>query len=314
MALAANVLIGIAKVIVGLLGGSAAMLAEGAHSFADTLNEVFLLASIKQSERPADTDHPFGYGMNRFFWSLLAAVGIFVTGSLFSLYEGVHGLLVPDPESGRLWLSLGVLGLGVLLEGTSWLKALLQLRGEAAAEHRTIRKHLQRSTDPSVKTVFSEDSAALLGLFIAAGGVLGHHVTGDSRWDAVSALVIGVLLAAVAFLLGRDTKSLLIGSAADPELRDDLFRELIAYDGVDAVVEILTMNLGPSEVLLAARLDLADELNAAGVEDLSEQIAREIGARHPVVTQVFLDATRASRSEQLRSERIASELSPEPAD
>ena len=308
LALGMNMVIAIAKFIAGFIGGSASMLSEGAHSVADTINEVFLLASIKQSARPADRTHPFGYGMNRFFWSLLAAVGIFVTGALFSLYEGITGLFHPAGEQGSYWLSLGVLALAFVLEGTSWLRAVRQLRGEARERGRSMVEHVRRSTDPSVKTVFSEDSAALVGLIIAAIGVTLHKVTGNPIWDAIGAICIGVLLAVVAFLLGRDTKSLLIGEAADPELRRELWRQLLSYDEVDSVVEVLTMNLGPDSILVAVRLDLGPTLNSDQIERLSSRISDEISARHPEVTQVFLDATPASAEQRHRAAEIAQQL------
>ena len=138
------------------------MLAEAAHSFADTLNQVFLLTSLKVSARPADSEHPFGYGKAQYFWSLLAAVGIFVAGSVFSVYEGVHTLR-HGSESGGILVPFVVLGVSFLAEGTSWLRAVGQLRGEARTEQRTFRQHIRASKDPSVTTVFAEDSAALVG-------------------------------------------------------------------------------------------------------------------------------------------------------
>lgn len=305
VALGTNLLIAVAKIVAGLLSGSSAMLSEGAHSVADTTNEVFLLTSLHRSARPADATHPFGYGMERFFWSLLAAVGIFVSGAVFSLYQGIGGLLHGEGEQGGVLLSYLVLAGSFVAEGTSWLTAVRQLRAEAKVAGRGLFEHIRRSTDPTVKTVFSEDSAALVGLVFAAAGVALRQVTGENYWDAGAAIAIGLLLAYVAFRLGHDTKELLIGEAADPELRAEIWREIAAVPEVDAVVELLTMQLGPAEVLVAVRLDLADGLDSDGVEGVSARIDTELRRRHPDITQVFLDATRATQHDRDRSQRIA---------
>jgi cation diffusion facilitator family transporter len=303
--LASNALIAVAKIGVGVLTGSSAMLAEGAHSVADTTNELFLLTALHRSAKPADAAHPFGYGMERFFWSLLAAVGIFVSGAIFSLYQGVEGLLHGESGNADLLLSYVVLGIAFVAEGTSWLTAVRQLRREARSSDRGFVEHLGRSTDPTVKTVFSEDAAALIGLALAAIGIGLHHATGSSVWDAGSAIAIGLLLAYVAFRLGHSTKELLIGAAADPELRQQLWTELAGVPEVDAVVEVLTMQLAPREVLVAARLDLVDGLDSEEIERVSAHIDADLQDRHPEITQVFLDATRASSAERGRSRRIA---------
>lgn len=292
VALAANAGIAVAKIVAGLLSGSSAMLAEGAHSVADTTNQVFLLTSLRLGRRPADETHPFGYGKERFFWSLLAAVGIFVTGAVFSIYEGVHGLLegTGTEETGYL-LSYVVLAVSFVLEGTSWLRAVRQLRREAAARGRRLFEHVRVSSDPTVKTVFSEDSAALVGLLLAAGGLALHQVTDDAAYDSIAAVAIGVLLALVAYLLGRDTKELLIGEAAPAEARQALRRELAEFDDVERVVEMRTMLVGPSTLLVAARIDVNDDLAAADVEDLSDRIERELKERHPQLSEVYLAVT-----------------------
>lgn len=303
LALTANAVIATAKLIVGAIGGSSAMLAEGAHSVADTLNQAFLLTSLHRSDRPADARHPFGYGAEVFFWSLLAAVGIFVTGAAFSVYEGVSGLLAGGHVETRYGLTYAVLGIGFLAEGASWLRSVYQLRGEAQRRGRDFVGHLRRSHDPTVKTVFSEDSAALIGLALAAAGIGLHQLTGQRVWDSLAAIIIGLLLAAVAIQLGRDSKDALIGEAADPELRQALWRELMDEPEVDAVVELLTMHLGAEDVLLAVRLDLADGLDSDDVEDVSSRIARDIRARHSDVAQVFLDATQATPAQRRRAVR-----------
>jgi cation diffusion facilitator family transporter len=290
-AFAANLAIAVAKITAGLLGGSSAMLAEGAHSVADTTNQVFLLTSLRLIRKPPDDTHPIGYGKERFFWSLLAAVGIFVSGAVFSVYEGVHGLLSGESEAAGYLLSYAVLGVSFVAEGISWTKAVRQLRGEAAAAQRTMVQHVRLSSDPTVKTVFSEDTAALVGLVLATAGVALHQLTGRAFWDAAAAIAIGVLLAVVAYLLGRDTKELLIGEAAPAPVRDGIRAALAAPAEVERVVEVRTMLLGPESLLVAARLDMDDALGAADVEDSTDRIADELRERFPQVREVYLDVT-----------------------
>jgi cation diffusion facilitator family transporter len=307
LALAMNAIIAVAKVLAGAVSGSSAMLAEGAHSVADTVNEVFLLTSLRRSRRPPDSTHPFGYGAERFFWSLLAAIGIFVSGAIFSLYQAITALTGPSGSGEHSYvLSYAVLGVAFVAEGASWIRSVVQLRREAGASDRTFFDHLRRSRDPTVKTVFSEDAAALLGIGIAATAIGLHQATGNRLWDALGAAMIAVLLTVVAFYLGRHNMALLTGQSADPRLRQELWTELMAVPEVDAVVELLTMHIGTDEILLATRLDLADGLSSDQIEDVSSQIEHQIATRHPEVTQVFLDATRASWGERERAHRIAS--------
>jgi cation diffusion facilitator family transporter len=292
LALAANLVIAVAKLVGGLVSGSSAMLAEAAHSVADTLNQVFLLASLKIAARPPDRTHPFGYGKARFFWSLLAAVGIFVAGAIFSIYEGVHTLLHSSDEKGIL-IPYVVLAVAFVAEGSSWLKALRQVQGEAREAGRPLLAFLRESKDPTVKTVLSEDSAALLGLLFAAIGIGLHKLTGDGWWDGAAAIAIGLLLAVVAFVLGRDSRDLLIGEAADPELVVGAHRLLSEAPEVDQVVELLTMHIGPESVLVAARIDLRDDLQADQIEDFSTRMEQELARQWPQIKQVFLDPTRS---------------------
>jgi cation diffusion facilitator family transporter len=321
VAFGANLAIAVAKLAAGLISGSSSMLAEAAHSFADTLNQVFLLTSLTVSRRPADPEHPFGYGKAQFFWSLLAAVGIFVAGSVFSIYQGVHTLRTGGEESGGILVPYVVLGVSFVAEGISWLRALKQMRGEASDRGRSLRGHVGASKDPTVKTVLAEDSAALIGIVLAAVGVGLHHLTGNADWDGWAAIAIGVLLAVVAFVLGRDNSELLIGQAAEPGLVVDVYDQVCAREEVIGVVELLTMHLGPEQVLVAIRLELADSLPAGEVERLAGTVDEELRSRHPEITQVFLDPTRpdpelASRTavhvERLRARAENPNAAPEP--
>ncbi|RZS89481.1 cation diffusion facilitator family transporter [Motilibacter rhizosphaerae] len=307
-ALAANLAIAVAKLVGGLVSGSSAMFAEAAHSVADTMNEVFLLRSLRASRRPADAHHPFGYGKTRFFWSLLAALGIFVAGSLFSIVDGIRSILGGEGESGGYLVAYVVLAVSVLAEGTSLVKAVRQVRGEAQAHGRTFRRELQLSSDPTVKTVVAEDSAAVLGLGLAATGLALHQLTGHSWWDGLAAVLIGLVLAVVAAVLGWENANLLIGETARAELVVGCYDAIAEVPGIERVIELLTMHLGPDEVLLAARVDLEDSLPAGRIEDLSTAVETQLRERWPEVTQVFLDPTRGQGETAARTRAYIDQL------
>jgi cation diffusion facilitator family transporter len=292
LALGANLGIAVAKFVGGLVSGSAAMLAEAAHSVADSLNQVLLLTGLSRSRRPADEDHPFGYGQERYFWSLLAAVGIFVLGAGYSVYEGVHAIREPE-ELGNLTVPYAVLAFAFLLEGASWLKAVRQLRGEAREQQRSMAQQVRLSADPAVKTVAFEDSAALVGIALAALGIGLHDVTGEGYWDGAASIAIGVLLVVVAYELGRQNMRALVGLSVPAELRDSI-RDVIADSpGVDSVVEVRTMQLGPGDILVAARIDVDDAATGGDVEDAASAVEQRLRERHPEVRHVFLDPTDA---------------------
>ena len=290
IALAANALIGVAKLGAGLITGSAAMLAEAAHSVADTANQVFLLASLSFSERKPDEEHPFGYGKERFLWSFMAAIFIFVSGALFSIYEGVSRLL-HGSEDASYTAAYVVLVLGICLEGFSLIRAARQTRADAARQQRGVRRYVRTSRDPTTKTVLFEDSAAVTGLLVAMVGLLLSQLTGSHVFDALASILIGCLLAVIAFFLWRDTRGLLIGEAALPEEREKLHAVLDECGGVDEVVELLTMALGPTSLLVAARLDLARDLDSDEVEQLAADLERQLRDAVPGVAYVFLDPT-----------------------
>jgi cation diffusion facilitator family transporter len=306
LAFSANLVIAVAKTAGGVITLSSAMLAEAAHSWADTLNQIFLLTSIRKSQRPADSTHPFGYGKERFFWTLLAAVGIFVTGAGFSIFEGVSSLFEhhKEPTSSEFYLTYGILAFSLVLEGSSLIRALRQVHGEAEQRGRTFLSHLRRSNDPTVKAVASEDGAAVVGIALAAAGIGLHQATGSAKYDAAASIVIGVVLAWVAYALGRDTKDLLIGEAADPELRLDIQHAVSQHPEVAAVLELLTMQLSPEEVLVAMKVDFSDNVDSSRIEAVSTEIEEELRRRYPTVRHVYLDATASSREQQELSQVI----------
>ena len=287
---AANVSIAIAKLVGGLVSGSTAMLAEAAHSFADTLNELFLLASLKRSKKPADRQHPFGYGMERYFWALIAAVGIFVLGGGYSVFEGIRAILEPE-ELGPLTIPYVVLALSFVFEGISWLKAVRQLRSEAQDRGRGFFEHLRITPDPTVKTVAFEDTAALIGIVLAALGITLHHYTEQGFWDGLASVLIGVLLVFVAYALGQQNKSALLGEALPGPTEDAIRRTISDAPGIDHVVELLTMRMSPDEVIVAARVDLDDTSTVAELEEAADEVERRLREEHPEVRHVFLDPT-----------------------
>ena len=287
----ANLGIGFAKLFVGLAAGSAAMLAEAAHSFADTLNQGLLLTAVQRSQKAADPEHPFGYGMERYFWSLLAAVGILVLGAGFSIYEGLDVLIVGSSDSGSPLWSYVVLGVAFLMEGTSLVRALWQLRSEAADAGVPIVRHLLGEAEPALRAVVSEDSVAILGVLLAAAGLALREATGQDAWDGVAALLIGLLLVAIAIGLGKQNQEYLIGKAADPELQRAIANQIEDTDGIDGLVELLTMRLGPGELLVAARVDLQEGGSGDAFERLADEIDAGVQEAYPEVRHVFLDPT-----------------------
>jgi cation diffusion facilitator family transporter len=291
VAIVANFSIAVAKGVAGALSGSAAMLSEAAHSLADTTNEFLLLVAVKRSDRPADRRHPFGYGRERYFWTLLAAVGIFVGGGVFAVLQGVHELLSGGVEGGHYVLSYIVLAIAFVLEGISWTQARRQLRADADRMKRDVRRQLFATTDPAATTVFIEDTAALIGLVIAGTGIGLHQLTGDRYWDSLASIAIGLLLTVAAYVLGRENRSLIIGEAADDRLVAAVQDDLNSYPEVQGVDEILTMVMGRGEVLVAARIDIDDDMRGADVEELARRMEREIADRHTSVRHFFLDIT-----------------------
>lgn len=302
IALGANGLIAVAKGVGGVLAGSSALLSEAAHSVADTMNELFLFVALRRADRPPDEAHPFGYGKARFFWSLLAAFGIFVAGGMFSFFEGYRTLTEPGEGHSPFVIAYVVLALAFAAEGFSFLQAVRQLRGEARAARRGMLSYIADSDDPTVKTVATEDSAALAGLVIAFVGILLSQLTGEQVWQAIASIVIGVLLVMVAIGLGRDNMGLLIGESADPQLRRQLTEALLSYDEVDEVVELLTMRIGTDRLLVAVRLDFASTISSDQIEQLSTRIDEGLRARFPAVDQLFLDATALDRSTGRRAQ------------
>jgi cation diffusion facilitator family transporter len=306
---AANILVGVVKLVAGILSGSSAMLAEAAHSAADTLDQVFLLTSLHEADRPADEDHPFGHGQERYFWSLLAAFGIFIAGAGFSFFEGILALRSHSQES-PLWAYVA-LAVSVIAEGTSFLRAYSQVRGEARESHEEVLGHVNTSPDITVKVALFEDSAAVVGLVFAALGVGLTQLTGSNMWNGIGSIAIGALLVAVAFKLGLDSKELLIGRAASAPTQQAIRDVIEGEPGVDELLELRTMHVGPDSLIVAARIALNDDQSANQTEDLADDIDRKLGQKLPLRVQVFIDPTQTRKAEARQAKK--SPPAPEPS-
>jgi cation diffusion facilitator family transporter len=291
IALAANAVIAVVKLAGGLVSGSTALLAEAAHSLADTVNQTFLLGSISLAGREPTEAQPFGHGQQRYIWTFMAAVSMFVAGATFAVGYGVIELVRGGGESGGFGIAWITLAIAVLAEGTSWVRALRQTRREAREGGLPLWRHVRESRDPNVKMVLFEDSAALVGVAIAAGGIALHQITGAAAFDAGASILIGVLLIGVAAWMARDTAPPLAGASATPRERARIEEVIEGHDGVAGLLELLTMVLGPNALLVAARIDLEDELRGDEVEQVASRLDDAIREAVPDVTEVFLDAT-----------------------
>ena len=286
----ANLGIAIAKLVGGLISHSSAMLSEAAHSLADTITEVLLFVAIKRGTRPPDARHPVGYGRETYFWALLACLATFTLGAGFSFYQGIQ-TIIEGEEQGSPTIAYVVLAVSFVLEGISWLKAVRQVRAAARKWGTTSRRYLAETTDTTVKAVTFEDSAALVGLVLAALGISLEQVTGDPVWDGIAAIVIGLLLLLVAGSLARANVSLLIGQSVAPRLQEELRAEIAGLPQVEGVPVLLTSVIGPGQLAVMAKVDFADTATVADVERASDVAERRLVARHEGVRFVFLDPT-----------------------
>ncbi|MFD4506036.1 cation diffusion facilitator family transporter [Streptomyces sp. NPDC058457] len=290
VAAVANLGIALAKAVAGVISGSSAMLSEAAHSVADTVTELLLLTALKRSEKPADEEHPLGYGPERYIWAMLAAVATFVGGAVFSLYDGIHTLAVGEKPGDPL-VSYVVLAVAFVLEGLSLRTGLRQARGEAARFEAPFKLYLRHTPDTAVKAVVMEDSAALVGLVLAAGGLLGGQLTGSGVWDGLASLLIGLLLLYVAWVLGRSNAELLIGRPLPRPVRERIRAVLLESEHIVAVLELTTLVQGPEEALVAAKVDFRDVSTAAEIEWACERAEQRLRAAFPAIGRVYLDPT-----------------------
>jgi cation diffusion facilitator family transporter len=289
-ALAVNITIAVFKFIAAWLSRSSAMLAEACHSTADTANQIFLLVGMRKSARPPDRDHPFGYGPETYFWAFMVALCIFSVGGGFSVHEGVEKIIHrndPAQELGDPRWAYIVLGVSILLESYSFLVAMREFRHIRAG--RGVRRTLKETRDPTVLTVLFEDLAALFGLVVAFGGILLARVTGNVAWDGAASIVVGLALGAVAFVLARDTKSLLIGQSVNESDERKIRDIIVANRDVVELVHLRTMHMAPEEVIAAIKVRFLGNLDTRTLELRINEIEAALRAALPRLRRIYIE-------------------------
>lgn len=286
-ALAGNAAIALTKFAAATYTGSSAMLSEAVHSVVDTGNQGLLLLGINRSKRPPDAEHPFGHGMEVYFWAFVVAILIFGLGAGISFYEGVHQLRQPEPVTNFL-VNYIVLGLALVFEGGAWTLALREfnrVRGK-----RSLVQEVRRSKDPTVFTVLFEDSAAMLGLLVAFAGLLTAQLTGVTWADGAASIGIAIILALTAAGLAYETKSLLTGEAAAPSILAEIRQLALDEEAVEAINELRTVHFGPNRILANISLDFADDSSLSDVEQTVARLEQTIKERFPDIAYVFVEA------------------------
>lgn len=285
-ALAGNALIAITKFVAAFISGSSAMASEGVHSVVDTGNQVLLLYGLRRSQRPPDKYFPFGYGKEIYFWSFAVAILIFAVGAGISLYEGVHNLLNPEPIE-NFTINYIVLGFAMIFEGSAWLIGWKEFRKTAKTNY---FRAVHRGKDPSLFVVLFEDSAALTGLVIALIGNLCSQLTGILYFDGAASIAIGLILGGTAIWLAYETKGLLIGESANPEVIDGVGSIAISYPSVKNVNEVLTLHMGPEFILVNLSVDFKDDSSGESLKSTIAKMDKKIKAQFPRVKRVFIEA------------------------
>lgn len=312
-ALAGNLLIAISKFFAAFMSGSIATLAEAIHSVADTANQVLLIVGMRRAERPPTVLHPFGHSVESYFWPFMVSIGIFLLGGLFALYEGIHGIYeqfhphAPPNEASHFW-SYAVLGTSVVFESWSFSVAYREFKQMRAG--RSFRATLMSAKDPTIPVVLAEDTAALVGLVVALVAVSLTDLTGWDGWDSIGSLLIGLVLACVAYFLASRTHSLLLGEAITPEDEDKIKKLACSVDGVKSVRQLMSYHLGPKTVILALKVEFARELDIAAVEKTIDLVEQCIRAELPHMRYIFIEPD-AHYSSQYDADRPREERSDE---
>lgn len=296
-ALAGNAGIAAVKFAAAFWTGSSAMFSEAIHSTVDTGNQLLMLYGLRRSSRPATPEHPFGFGLELYFWTFVVAILIFGLGSGVSILQGVDKIRHPH-EIESATAAYVVLALSFLFEGCTWLVAFRAFR--AHVRKAGLLDAVQRSKDPTVFTVLLEDSAALAGIVIAAAGLAGAQILHLPVLDGVASVLIGLLLAGTAAFLAYECKGLLLGEAVDPAVQKSIRRIATARPGITGVNEVLTMHFGPADVLAVLSIDFENALSAVAVETAVSTIEREIKQAHPQIRRIFVEAQ--SREGHLRAQ------------
>ena len=288
VAFGANFAVAAAKTAAAAVSGSASMLAEAAHSWADTGNEVFLMIANRRSARPADDRHPLGHGREAYVWSLLAAIGLFVVGASVSIWHGVSELIGGEQADGRDYaLAYAVLAVSFVLEGISLRQALRQLRAEAHRLDRDVLTHALETSDPTTRAVFAEDSAALIGIVIATAGIGMHELTGVAAWDAVGSILVGVLLGVVAVLLIDRNRRFLTGEPGSADLQEAAMARVQELPDVASVRYLRLEFIGPKQLFLVASVDLVGDRAESSVAKTLRRLEHELETAPYVVEAVL---------------------------
>lgn len=285
-AFGANFIIAVVKFAVFLLTRSSAILAETVHSMADTMNQVLLLVGIRNGRREPDQLHPFGFSGELYFWSFIVAMMLFTAGSIYSIWQGIHKWMNPQPVQ-QIHYAFAILGVAIIAEGAAFMKARRMVQKERRGM--SVYRYLRCTKKSELIVVFMEDLAALTGLCIAAVCLILEQLTGWLVFDALASILIGLLLAAVAFFLAHETKSLLVGEAADPQVIQGVKTILGDDDSVNHVIALRTLHLGPEDILLAAKLEFNDRLNAREISNLINGFERDIRESYPQIRRIFIE-------------------------
>jgi len=285
IALAANGGIAVSKFVAAAITGSSAMLTEGVHSVVDCTNQLLLLWGRRQARKPADEYHPFGYGRELYFWSFVVAVLVFALGAGVSIYEGIIHIAHPEHAVSRI-IAYGVLLVAFLLEGWSTLEAFNEFK-EAKGKLGWFQA-IRQSKDPPAFIVLLENGAAMAGIIAAAIGLMLSQITANPFYDGAASVVIGIILGLTAFLLAYESKALLIGEAADPELVDALRAMVDARGGVTGVGEVLTVHNAPDQITAMVSVDFVDTISAREVEALVSSVEREAEQRFPSIRRLYI--------------------------
>jgi cation diffusion facilitator family transporter len=286
VALTANAVLAVAKTVAALLTGSAAMVAEAAHSWADAGNEVFLLIAERSGSRPRDEEHPRGYGRATYAWSMIAAFGLFTAGAVVSIWHGVTQL-GSEPEETSFLVNYVVLGIAFLLEGTSFVQASRQVHGASQRFGMHPLRYVTQTSNPTLRAVFFEDFSALLGILIAVTGIGLHQLTGNAIFDAVGSIAIGVLLAFVAVFLIRRNMDYLLGEAPSPETRSRVIAGILEHPQVERLTYLHLEFVGPSRVFVVAAVDLVGDDTEGHLAVRLRNVEADI-EKHPLVEDAVL--------------------------
>jgi cation diffusion facilitator family transporter len=286
IAFAANLLVAIAKTVAAAITASASLVAEAAHSWADTGNQVFLLVAGRRARRPPDSAHPLGHGREAYVWSLLAAIGLFVAGAAVSVTHGVQELRHPEPASNFL-VGYIVLAISFVLEGISFLRSVRQTKPDAALFERDLIAQVTATSDPTLRAVFAEDAAALVGLVIATAGLAAHEVTGSAVPDAIGSILVGVLLGLVALFLINRNRQFLVGEQPDPRVRAAVIRALLQEPEVARVTYLRLEIVGPRMVSVIGDVDLAGDAPESDVAIRLRALEAKIDASPAVAGTVL---------------------------